>query len=48
MVGDNYEADIMGAENVGMKTIFFDYYQLNNYNVESPGIQKLKDLKIYL
>ncbi|MBN4072843.1 YjjG family noncanonical pyrimidine nucleotidase [Crocinitomix catalasitica] len=24
MIGDNYDADIVGAENVGMKTIFFN------------------------
>lgn len=47
MVGDNYEADILGAERVGMKTVFFDYYQLCSA-AESTGIQKLKDLKIYL
>lgn len=47
MVGDNYEADIGGAFKVGMHTVFFDYYQLNETR-ESPGIQKLKELKLYL
>lgn len=47
MIGDNYEADILGAEAVGMQTVFFDYYRLN-LDTETPGIQKLKDLKIYL
>ena len=47
MVGDNYEADILGAERVGMKTLFFDYYQLQK-PTERPGIQKLNELKAYL
>lgn len=47
MVGDNYEADIHGAFEVGMQTIFFDYYQLKEER-ELPGIQKLKELKLYL
>ena len=25
MIGDTFEADIMGAERVGMHTIFFNY-----------------------
>lgn len=47
MVGDNFEADIYGAHKVGMQTLFFDYYQLKEER-ESPGIQKLKELKLYL
>ncbi|MCM4160460.1 noncanonical pyrimidine nucleotidase, YjjG family [Antarcticibacterium flavum] len=47
MVGDNYEADILGAHSVGMKTIFFDYYGKKE-PVQSAGIQKLNELKIYL
>lgn len=47
MVGDNYEADISGALKVGMHTLFFDYYQLKERR-ESPGIQKLKELMLYL
>lgn len=47
MIGDNYEADILGAEGVGMQTIFFDYYRHNNA-AEISGVQKLKDLKMYL
>lgn len=26
MIGDSYEADILGAENIGMRTIFFNYH----------------------
>ncbi|WP_459211047.1 YjjG family noncanonical pyrimidine nucleotidase [Aquimarina rhabdastrellae] len=26
MIGDNYEADIVGADNIGMKTIWFNYH----------------------
>lgn len=32
MIGDNYDADIMGAHNAGWKTIFFD-----RTNCETPG-----------
>ena len=28
MIGDTYEADIIGAENVGMQTICFNYHKL--------------------
>lgn len=47
MIGDNYEADITGALNIGMRTLYFDYYQKDRYP-ETPGIQKLKQLKLYL
>lgn len=47
MVGDNYEADILGANGVGMQAIFFDYYGRRE-PVQSTGIQKLNELKIYL
>ncbi len=26
MIGDNYEADIVGAADFGLQTIYFDYY----------------------
>ncbi len=47
MVGDNYEADILGAHRVGMQAIYFDYYGKQE-PVQSTGIQKLNELKIYL
>lgn len=47
MIGDNLEADILGAKNIGIDTIFFNYH-----NVIPPEdiitIDYLKDLKLYL
>jgi putative hydrolase of the HAD superfamily len=48
MVGDNLEADIMGAKNAGMHSIFFDYYQKEGNTTNTLSIQKLKDLMLYL
>lgn len=47
MIGDGYEADILGAINVGMDVVFFDVHNtaLNN-NIKQ--IDKLLDLKNYL
>ena len=47
MIGDNYEADILGAHNIGMDTIFFN---VNNQNVDSniKQIDNLIHLKRYL
>ncbi|HSI70117.1 MAG TPA: YjjG family noncanonical pyrimidine nucleotidase [Gillisia sp.] len=47
MIGDNYEADIMGAHRAGMHSIFFDYYAKQE-TIQTAGIQKLNELKIYL
>lgn len=47
MIGDNYEADILGAENAGMQSVFFDYYK-SEQNIQVPAVQKLKELKKYL
>jgi len=47
MIGDNYEADILGAMDVGLDVILFNYH---NYNAE-PHIKQVKelvDLKKYL
>lgn len=47
MIGDNYEADIMGALNVGLDVILFDYHKTTTSN----GIKKvdtLLELKQYL
>jgi putative hydrolase of the HAD superfamily len=47
MIGDNLEADILGAKNIGIDTVFFNYH-----NVIPPEdiitIDYLKDLKLYL
>ena len=47
MIGDSYEADILGALNVGYDAIFFNY---NNQDIEAK-IKQVKDLleiKMYL
>lgn len=47
MIGDSYEADILGAKNIGMDVIFFD---VNNsiVNHEVKQINNLLGLKNYL
>lgn len=47
MIGDNIEADIKGAHNYGLHTIFLDSYDKVNQN-QFPQIQKLKELLDYL
>ncbi|MCT4630198.1 YjjG family noncanonical pyrimidine nucleotidase [Winogradskyella sp.] len=41
MIGDSLEADIQGADNIGMETIYFDCRGLNNSN----GFKRITDLK---
>lgn len=47
MIGDSYEADIMGAKNMGMDVVFFD---VNNRTIDSDikQINNLIQLKKYL
>jgi putative hydrolase of the HAD superfamily len=47
MIGDNYEADILGAIDVGLDVILFNYH---NYNAEPhiKQVNQLVDLKKYL
>lgn len=47
MVGDSYEADILGAINAGMSSVFFDYYRKKE-KLKTPHIQTLKELKSFL
>ena len=47
MIGDNYEADIIGAADFGLQTIYFDYYNKSSYN-DVIGIKNLKNLNLYL
>ena len=47
MIGDSYEADILGAINIGMDVVFFD---VNNKTVDNSirQIDNLIQLKKYL
>ena len=47
MIGDNFEADILGAASFGFHTIFFNYHK---EKIEETLIQinRLEDLKLYL
>ena len=47
MIGDSFEADIVGAENAGMHTLFFNY---RNEEVAPPyfAITELSEIKNYL
>ena len=47
MIGDSYEADILGAQKIGMRSVFFDYYQRED-NFQTHKIKKLNELKNYL
>ncbi len=43
MVGDNYEADVQGAQQIGMKAVFFDPYDLFP-GIHRPTIRHLSEL----
>lgn len=47
MIGDSYEADILGAQKFGMQSVYFDYYQKEN-DFPTLKIKKLNELKHYL
>ena len=47
MIGDSYEADIVGANNAGMKSVYFNYYQKKEI-IDTPTILKLKELRSFL
>jgi putative hydrolase of the HAD superfamily len=47
MIGDNLEADIVGAKNIGIDTIFFNYHNVI-FPKDIITIDYLKDLKLYL
>jgi putative hydrolase of the HAD superfamily len=47
MIGDNWEADVMGAINNGMDAIYFNYERKTvSENIKS--VNKLLDIKLYL
>ena len=47
MIGDNLEADIEGAQRIGMHTIFFNYHKqpVNNGTI---SVNRLMDIKQHL
>lgn len=47
MIGDNYEADIVGAESLGIKTICFNYHD-ENLPDESIQVSELMQIKKYI
>ncbi len=47
MIGDNLEADIVGAQQIGMQTIFFNSHK-NTNNHNTITVNKLIEIKQYL
>lgn len=47
MIGDNYEADILGALNIGLDAICFNYHD-ENLEANIKQVNQLIDLKKYL
>ncbi len=47
MIGDNFEADIMGAKNYGMKAILYNYYK-SSYPEDHHQVIQMMELKKYL
>ncbi|WP_335965974.1 YjjG family noncanonical pyrimidine nucleotidase [Galbibacter sp. PAP.153] len=47
MIGDSYEADILGAKNVGMHTLFYTPLH-KNININTHKINTLRQIKNYL
>ena len=45
MIGDNYNADILGANKMGMKAIYFNFHKTNEENRENVIIiENLKEI----
>ncbi|WP_378177825.1 YjjG family noncanonical pyrimidine nucleotidase [Aquimarina sp. SS2-1] len=47
MIGDNFEADIMGAQALGIKTICFNYHQ-EELPIEAIQVSALNQIKRYI
>ena len=47
MIGDSFEADILGAKNIGMDVIYFEVNNINS-DQEIKSVNNLRDLKRYL
>ena len=47
MIGDNYEADTLGALNAGLDAIHFNFHN-EDIDKNIKQVSNLKDLKMYL
>ena len=47
MIGDNVEADILGAKEIGMRAILYNYYG-EPCLVDCPQVLKMKEIEVYL
>ncbi len=47
MIGDSYEADIMGARNAGMHALFFDFHR-HPQQTTVPTVHELLEIRRYL
>lgn len=47
MIGDNVEADILGAKEIGMRAILYNYYG-EACTVDCPQVLKMKEIAVYL
>ncbi len=47
MIGDNFEADILGAREIGMQAILYNYYG-KNFAPEYPQVVKMRELEAFL
>ena len=47
MIGDNYEADILGAKNMGMECIYYNYHKEPS-EIDVIEINHLNEIKTYL
>ena len=42
MIGDNFNADIIGAKSIGMKAIYYNFHKIKNQQLD--GVLKINDL----
>ena len=47
MIGDNVEADILGAREIGMRAILYNYYG-ETCTLDCPQVLKMKEIAVYL
>ncbi len=47
MIGDNFEADVIGAQKVGMRAILYNYYK-REFSPECLQVLKMKEIAAFL